>query len=819
MSAANGRSGPGRRAVLRWAWRLFRREWRQQLLVLGLITVAVAAAVGGSSMAINAASQSQGQFGDAKAIVHLDATHPTTARAGLAETRRRFGQVEVIGHTPTSVPGVAEPIDVRSQDPHGRYGRPMLALRSGRYPTRADEVALTTGAEDLLSSGVGHHVRLGGVDRIVVGHVENPADLSDQFALLAPSATTTAESWTLLLESDGRGGPPATAPSTSSARGSGGSGGPGLEVMVPGSDKASVVATVLVATTLAMALVCLIAAAGFVVVAHRRQRQLGLLAAIGATQRHLRLVMLGNGAIVGVASALLGGAFGVLGWMAAAPGVETAAGHRIDRLDLPWTLIAACMGLAVVAAIVAAWWPARTMARQPIVAALSRRPVRSSPVHRSLGLAVVLIAVGMATIGVAQPTTPHVRPLVLIVGLVAVVIGVVLASPAAIRALAAPAGRLPFATRLALRDLVRYQARAAAALAAITLALSIAVAVVVVAKSSEPAADAGNLSSRQLVLHVGDRRTAPDPNLTDGERAQLDASAAKVAANVVGARAIALDVAVNPSTAGDAAVREPVSLVRKLSSHSFNGLGFAYVATPELLRHLGIDPTTVRSSTELLTSRTDDVLLLDMTVRRDPAKSQTHVQRVDLPTYTSAPTSLITARAIHDHGWVRVRAGWLIESSTALTPDQIDGARRTAAALGFTIETRSGQDALATLRAVATAVGGLLALAIVVMTIGLIRSEAAGDLRTLTATGAAARTRRTVTASTAGALALLGVILSTAGAYLALGAAFHADLARLVPVPLAELLALGIGLPVAATIGGWLLAGREPRTFARQSLD
>src|ERR1019366_10280748 len=34
---------PARRAVTRWAWRLLRREWRQQLLILGLIAVAVAA--------------------------------------------------------------------------------------------------------------------------------------------------------------------------------------------------------------------------------------------------------------------------------------------------------------------------------------------------------------------------------------------------------------------------------------------------------------------------------------------------------------------------------------------------------------------------------------------------------------------------------------------------------------------------------------------------------------------------------------------------------------------------------------------------------
>src|SRR5271155_4721114 len=32
---------PARRAVVRWAWRLLRHEWRQQLLILALITVAV----------------------------------------------------------------------------------------------------------------------------------------------------------------------------------------------------------------------------------------------------------------------------------------------------------------------------------------------------------------------------------------------------------------------------------------------------------------------------------------------------------------------------------------------------------------------------------------------------------------------------------------------------------------------------------------------------------------------------------------------------------------------------------------------------------
>ena len=44
---------PARRAVTRWAWRLFRREWRQQMLVLALITVAVAATLIGAAGATN----------------------------------------------------------------------------------------------------------------------------------------------------------------------------------------------------------------------------------------------------------------------------------------------------------------------------------------------------------------------------------------------------------------------------------------------------------------------------------------------------------------------------------------------------------------------------------------------------------------------------------------------------------------------------------------------------------------------------------------------------------------------------------------------
>ena len=68
--------------------------------------------------------------------------------------------------------------------------------------------------------------------------------------------------------------------------------------------------------TVFLLLASLVAAAGFAVVAQRRLRQLGMLAAVGATQKHLRLVLLANGAIVGAIAALLGTIIGLALWVA-----------------------------------------------------------------------------------------------------------------------------------------------------------------------------------------------------------------------------------------------------------------------------------------------------------------------------------------------------------------------------------------------------------------------------------------------------------------------------------------------------------------------
>jgi putative ABC transport system permease protein len=110
------------------------------------------------------------------------------------------------------------------------------------------------------------------------------------------------------------------------------------------------------------------------------------------------------------------------------------------------------------------------------------------------------------------------------------------------------------------------------------------------------------------------------------------------------------------------------------------------------------------------------------------------------------------------------------------------------------------------------------------MSVGLIRSETANDLRTLAATGASSYTRRTLTAATAGALGLLGAVLGTFAAYICVigwlrGNSVNGGIAALGNVPVANLLVILLGLPLVAAAAGWLLAGRRPSGIAHQPIE
>jgi putative ABC transport system permease protein len=181
--------------------------------------------------------------------------------------------------------------------------------------------------------------------------------------------------------------------------------------------------------------------------------------------------------------------------------------------------------------------------------------------------------------------------------------------------------------------------------------------------------------------------------------------------------------------------------------------------------------------------------------------------------------ALLTTRAMQSLGLTAVPAGWVIQAPHRLTEAETDRARQSAVAAGLSVEVRPTAADQARTAAYATGGGIAVALGVLAMTVGLIRSETSRDLRTLTAAGARRGTRRALTAATAGALALAGAILGTVGAYLALLAWHHRELHWLSHPPTPDLAAILLGLPLIAYAAAWLLAGRESPTLSRPPAD
>ena len=105
-----------------------------------------------------------------------------------------------------------------------------------------------------------------------------------------------------------------------------------------------------------------------------------------------------------------------------------------------------------------------------------------------------------------------------------------------------------------------------------------------------------------------------------------------------------------------------------------------------------------------------------------------------LPGGTSAPNTVITEHAVSTYKLPTQLTGWLIQAHGPLTAAQVSAARQFAIACGATVETESSSIGPGEISDGATALGMVIALGVLAMSVGLIRSETAQDLRTLTAT-------------------------------------------------------------------------------------
>lgn len=849
LAATDGPADGGmaaRRAVVRWAWRLFLREWRQQLLILALITVAVAATVVGSAVATNNPPPRSAGFGTAQDSASFTAydAHTASVVAGL---RHRFGPVEVIEDETQSIPGSIDTYDLRSQDPHGPFGGPMLSLLSGHYPSGAGEVALTDGVASAFHVGVGDTWRGGGVERRVVGIAQNPQSLLDEFALVAPGQVVHPTGVTALF--DAHGVPPGSI---------------GKDVQTPASvaqsNPLNPETISLSALVLGMLLIALVSVGGFTVLAQRRLRSIGMLESTGATDRHVRLIVSANGTVVGLAGAVLGFALGLVAWLAYRPSLEQSSHHVIGVLALPWVVVAAAMVLAVVAAYAAASRPARAIVRVPIVQALSGRPAPPRQVRRSMVPGIVCIVLAFLLLGYSGSTnggsggsgTPE-----LALGILFLVPGLILLAPFLLSLTARLGRRAPIAVRLVLRDLARYRARSGSALAAISLGVLVAVIVMLAAAAryGNVLDYAGpNLTSDQLVLHADQapqgrpvvtrnarghvvRVTNPPVQVLDPARAA--AGAARIAKGL-GAQLVPLEM-------------PDAGLVGSEGGRQWNGA--VYVATPQLLKAFGIAPSEVDPNADVLSSRPGLSGVSGLQLQygtgpggggpgadggpgasRGPGGTMTTctaatncladpvVQGIgSLPTGTSAPNTVITEHAVEELHLGTTTNDWLVRGSQPFTASQVNGAQLTASTSQLSVESKNDQPSSSAVITWATVFGVVIALGVLGMSVGLVRSEAAGDLRTLAATGASSTTRRTLTAVTAGTLGFLGALVGVVGGYVGMigwlrSNSLNGGISTLGNVPVGDLLLLLLAMPAFAAAVGWLVAGREQGAMAHRPM-
>ena len=174
---------------------------------------------------------------------------------------------------------------------------------------------------------------------------------------------------------------------------------------------------------------------------------------------------------------------------------------------------------------------------------------------------------------------------------------------------------------------------------------------------------------------------------------------------------------------------------------------------------------------------------------------------------------MITEHAVRQFHLTITTAGWLIQAQASLTASQISAAQHTAAAAGLTVETRNSIPSSAEILDVATVFGILLALGILAMSVGLLRSETASNLRTLTAAGASGTARRAISAATAGALALIGAVVGIVAGYIAAIGFFRTSqldtLSSLTSIPVSQPAAYP--RRHAAHRGDRRLAARRPR--------
>ncbi len=806
----------------RWTVRVLIRQWREHLSIWLLVTAGVGLSVGGALGAYNLVEPPETEFGGAQ--IAVTTSRPDTLRASLLEQSIDFAVVESAQAT---IDGRAGRVALRSFDAANPIVRPLLDVSTGRLPSASGEIAVT----DRLASdlGVGSRLGINGITFDVVGIVENPTSLSDEFGLVASVSALGLDTDTNLeflvgaSESD---------IDFSSVREYG--------VASDEGPPARTMATLLVNVVGALGIleIGLIAGASFAVLAKRRAREFGLLAAAGASPRQVRLAASATGLVIGLTASAFGTLLGVAAAAALVPSLETTVGHRIAFAAPLWAVLVPAL-VAVAVTTGAARWPTRLAARGPVVDLLhSYRPTQASPTRPGV-VGVVLTVIGAASLGIgfAKVSTP-----LALAGTVVAPIGLLLLAPFVVHGIGLIARRTPLPMRIAARSIARHNRRSAAAVAAIALAVSIPVGIAVVTTSldSREVGNGPNLDPSWMIAWVPGANDA-SPRIPVGYPAEeLRRSGLDLAAVAPESTLIPIEVAVPPgapedpwqfSEIGTASSVEMVVAARAgtadcafcdVYSYGFENpdgtatsyvVSDAWVASPALLDALAIGPSVPAGMQALASGPGVQVATVGAIV----ATADEVAVTPDWPTNASVPDVLLAPSLVDRAGFDVVQVGWFLASPRGID-DDLRSAIITALDGDMSAEFHQPLEPRSNLRRIALLAGVLTGLALATSTVRLLGAELAPELRVLVSIGGSPSVARLVAASTASLLVVAAASLAVLIGHLPLVALLMSEGDGFpFVIPWQAVTTFLILFPLMAAGGGWLSS--RPGTQATSLAD
>ena len=313
--------------------------------------------------------------------------------------------------------GLARPnaIGVDLQDP---MTRGLFDLRSGRYPSNAEEVVVSgrlagrgfpVGSTLTLADGTalrvvgtvestttrGLNLLAGQVDALGLDHATEGDEPIVEWLVSRPGGVDwetvralNSEGMFALSRSVVENPPPASEVT--------------VETYGGGETDARAVAVLALVAAMALLEVVLLAGPAFAVGARRQQRALALMAASGAEPPHLRRVVLASGVVLGSAAVVLGAVLGVVvAWL-----VRPIVQHFSDTMLGPFQVaprdIAVIAAAGLLSALLAALLPALIAARSDVVAILAGRRGET----RTAVWSPVLGALMLSSVSPARRTAP-----------------------------------------------------------------------------------------------------------------------------------------------------------------------------------------------------------------------------------------------------------------------------------------------------------------------------------------------------------------------------------------------------------------------------